>query len=414
MYELERQTQHDPVLMDMLLGMELAMGDKVHQDIIDDIKTSITERTARPVKAMSRFSTWRKLGVAASILLVAGIGVLLIPRFTPDGDPSLSHHIESTDYPNLGVQESEPMRELAETDAESVAESELAEPARVQGAPSRTLAKRSAKVSKENLASITKPETNSILSAVDMVVNKQLMARTPMATRSEPTGSSPIKAETIILSSRSEPQSVEGKRLAMSIQSLPAGPVDSLYIRRLSGVVRAKGSGLPLSGVSIMGIDEHVYAYSGPDGKFNVVLPGKQETLTLTANGYQAQTVDVRDRNSFVVQLAPSSGSSNGAATFPTWDNYQRRDTSTNYPRPKEGWDAFERYLREHTTSSGGKGTVTLKFGVGNAGQLEHIQLEHTTNPALVKLATAILLAGPEWEQGANPHALAIIRIDFQ
>lgn len=80
MYELERQAQGDPLLMDLLTGMESADGE-VHEANLSSIDRQIRERVEQEQK--KRAVSWRTLAVAVSVLwglAFVGLWLLQEPR----------------------------------------------------------------------------------------------------------------------------------------------------------------------------------------------------------------------------------------------------------------------------------------------------------------------------------------------
>ncbi|MGV3762086.1 MAG: hypothetical protein ACO1NT_06385, partial [Parapedobacter sp.] len=73
MYALERQAQADPMLMDVILGVEQeALA--VHDDNLADIRKRIAARTGEPQKAIRRLAPVQRWAIAASILAVLTVG----------------------------------------------------------------------------------------------------------------------------------------------------------------------------------------------------------------------------------------------------------------------------------------------------------------------------------------------------
>ncbi|WP_262248083.1 energy transducer TonB [Parapedobacter soli] len=79
MYVLERQAQADPMLMDIILGMEQETLD-VHDDHLADIRKRIAECTGQRQTATRRLAPLQRWAVAASILAVLTVGAWWFTR----------------------------------------------------------------------------------------------------------------------------------------------------------------------------------------------------------------------------------------------------------------------------------------------------------------------------------------------
>jgi TonB family protein len=87
MFELERRTQADPLLWDMLKGME---SDNIsHQNNLDEIDRLIDKRVEKDKKRI--IPLWTIVSVAASLLIVLGIGGWLLTRQTEKPAITLNH-----------------------------------------------------------------------------------------------------------------------------------------------------------------------------------------------------------------------------------------------------------------------------------------------------------------------------------
>src|SRR3546814_7148794 len=79
MYALERQAQADPMLMDIILGMEQEALD-VHDDNLADIRKRIAERTERRRTIVRRLVPAQRWAIAASLLAVLTVGMWWFTR----------------------------------------------------------------------------------------------------------------------------------------------------------------------------------------------------------------------------------------------------------------------------------------------------------------------------------------------
>lgn len=409
MFLLERQAEDDPALKDLIEGMAAAGSAPIHRTNIDAIKAEINTRYATSAKGKTLSFSWRKWAVAASIVFVAGLGALFL--WFPSSDPQVE----------LAEQATPPRREaVIAADSEPEQESVMDGPAPVAPAsstagagsvPSRAVVRPTAVASDEDRLASTAPQ--KVLSALSQADSRNSLGKAELqvATPDE-------TPETVLLAGRLEAADANSKRLAMAIRSLPTDTLARPLYRTVAGVVREHATGNPVAGVSVYGANGATH--TAMDGKFTVTVPAETDSLKVVSLGFKAQALDVRNRDSVVVELEPAEAELSEVVVV----GYQRADEryverandlpATDQPKPISGWANFEQYLGRETASSSGKGTVTLKFTVGDKGQPVNLQLEHTTNPALVKRAMEILQAGPRWEQGPKGERSAIVLVEFR
>src|SRR3546814_12672253 len=82
MYALERQAQADPMLMDIILGMEQEALD-VHDDNLAAIRKRIAERTERRRTIVRPLVHAQRWAIAAALLAVITVGMWLFTREEP-------------------------------------------------------------------------------------------------------------------------------------------------------------------------------------------------------------------------------------------------------------------------------------------------------------------------------------------
>lgn len=408
MFVLERQAEDDPALTDLIEGMEAAGSAPIHQANIDAVKDRIKALHTAPERGKILSFPWQNRAIAASLAFVAGLGALLL--WFPSPDPQVEFAQQVTPVPRESVitPDPAPEQESAADEPASVSSARSAAPPASQLASPRVAVRPGAgEVDESRQPSTAQPSVLSALRQADSQgTADEIQAVTPVAAR-----------ETVLLAGRREAADANGKRLAMAIRSLPTDTVARPLYRTVSGVVREKETGDPLGGASVYGA--HGAIQTATDGTFTVTIPTHRDSLKVATAGFRAQALDVRNGDSVVVVLERDAAelSESVAGNRRAAKRYAERAagaTATQYPKPISGWTNFAQYLQRETASSSGKGTVTLKFTVGDKGQPMDVQLEHTTNPALVKRATEILQAGPRWERGPKGDRTAIVVIEFR
>src|SRR5690606_8661376 len=92
MYAVEREAQRDPMLADILMGMEIAPG----QPDLSDLRVRILERTAAsPKNKKTIVFDWKRLAVAASVVAILGAGILYVQRKKNPADSRRTAHVSS-------------------------------------------------------------------------------------------------------------------------------------------------------------------------------------------------------------------------------------------------------------------------------------------------------------------------------
>ncbi len=418
MFVLERQAQDDPVLMDLLEGMEMAGNDPVHQANIRDIRNQIPGMAGEVDKIRKMPVPWRKWAVAASIILVAGIGAFFVWRPSSNVGVELVQQLETGPSPRGQEAEREATSQAESAESASVVPSQSAAPAPAQQVPPRAAVGRDAGgLAEDQLAATPPPRALSALRPADSLSMSASAGAQAGAAAASAAGSG-----TVLLAARQEAADTNEKRLSMTIRSLPADTVGRPMYRTISGVVRQLETGQPIAGVTISGSDANVATQSAMDGKFSLAIPVQNDSLTIASLGFEKQTLDVRNRDSLVVVLEESLAELSEVVVVGYGQASRRGErpivgavaVDAGQPKPISGWVNFEQYIQRETASSQGKGTVTLKFRVGDKGQPVDVQLEHTTNPSVVRRAMEILQVGPRWERGAAGDVPATVLIEFR
>ena len=73
MYALEREAQRDPMLADILMGIEMDQN----KTVITTINNQIAQRIEKDNSAKIKVFDWKRLSIAAAAVIVLGVGLLL-------------------------------------------------------------------------------------------------------------------------------------------------------------------------------------------------------------------------------------------------------------------------------------------------------------------------------------------------
>lgn len=157
MYALERQAQADPMLMDIILGMEQETL-AVHDDNLADIRKRIANRTGQRRATTRRLATAQQWAIAASILAVLSVGTWWFARedFVEMQRESAVAAIP-TEAPEKTAESGPSPRPIAPT---MDSEADTA-PQRALKVPAAAMAKKDKEVNKEERLAVVTPKADT-------------------------------------------------------------------------------------------------------------------------------------------------------------------------------------------------------------------------------------------------------------
>lgn len=394
MYKLEREAQNDPLLMDLLSGMESG-NEQEHQQAISEIDLLIDQKTSnnRNQKTIS----WTTIGMAASFLIATSIAAFLVLQDKPT--------------PKVVKRESEipTGRKHTPSSTDSIAS--------IAKAPEQT-----ATISKKQRQAIQR--SNEVLAPNDEEI---LIASSPNAmdtlTRAEISevvvvGYGTQKKMAITGSvtqtdSNKIEQTLQGRVAGVQIASKRAkakkvekGPVT------ISGVITDKQDKSPLPGVYVKIKGEEQGTTTDSDGRFTITLPGKEKTLEVIYIGYQKQLVKVDKGSPLEIALEPQLIALNEVVVVGYGVQSANTDEVPTEAQPADGWANFRKYLKENVRSllKEDRGAVVMSFSVTPQGSISDAKIIKGVNEVVNKKAVDLLLNGPKWI-GAKDGTTKEIRI---
>src|SRR5690606_20432678 len=164
MYALERQAQADPMLMDIILGMEQEALD-VHDDNLADIRKRIAERTGQRRATTRRLATAQRWAIAASILAVLSVGTWW---FTREGHVEKQREATVAAIPAEAPEETPESGPSPRSTAPATDSKADAAPQRALKAPAAAMAKKEKEVNKEERLTVVTPKADTgLLDQVD-------------------------------------------------------------------------------------------------------------------------------------------------------------------------------------------------------------------------------------------------------
>ena len=428
MYKLERQAQQDPLLMDLITGMESG-SEEEHQQALAGLDILISQRTGG--RKENKIIAWRKLSIAASLIIGLSVASFFVLQNRP------SQQLAKQDEPKApGNKTSGPA--LPDTLSTSGDEPPVATdaPKEQENTVGRAKKNKPAQVA-------TEPPV--------MANTGEIQFTTAIKPVDSTSGSIPFNPESGSTNAigNVKPANLEGL-LAGRVAGLNAKASrsssrakDSLVV---SGTVRDKTSQEALAGAIVRAKNQDHTAVTDENGKFRIALQDKNQTLESVMIGYEIGQVKVGGKDSVSIAMKPMNTSLNevmiagygrpDAKSLKTNDSlahamiladnkrkeFMIRGLSTSkseaanlQPRPLDGWKNFEKYLSEHTKvgKKDTKGTVVLSFRVAADGKISDVRVVQGINPRMDRRALDLLLNGPRWIGIKDMTKETTLRVEF-
>lgn len=424
MYLLEREAQENPILADIIMGMEreLQIGREAN---LTEIRERIDKRVGDR-KAIRRMPFFR-WAAAASALLVLGFGAFWISR------DSTGVGIDLVQNPIVSEQE------IAQADAalsDSVVLAEInEEPNTAQASASaptvRSADKAATQLSERTTSShpptvITKTDSPSVLVAarttksVDPAVaavstiseesKKVLLDSANAIARVTPerqvSKADPKVLRAAVRSDQGISEALAGRVAGMSVE---AGKTDE-KTHVVSGVVRDRTTGDPMPGVQVGISSRGLFATTDSAGRFKLAVSSTDSALDVTYLGYASQQLMLDGADTLVIAMEPAEAQMDEVVI--SGYRVQVEDVA---PSPSIGWRAYNKYLEENAKAvDGEKGAVTVNFHIGLDGRPTDILVTKGVTEALNQRAVELIREGVLWERGTRSNPSVRLRIKFK
>jgi len=363
MHELERRAQQDPLLLDLMIGIEKAAPETADAHIAD-IHQLINERVAG--NELSARKTGRIWIAAASILFA----------FLVIGGWWLKNN--QSEAPIVAQQSS----------SEKQSVPQVAEAPKTDSTP---------------LIAANPPAKRP----VEEIARRKLKTRV-LASRAARVTAPPADSQAHLLAGRA----VAVLKKNDTLNERESKPV------LLSGIVTDKVSREPLPGVIVKTGDQTEATQTDRNGRFALSVPDDKKTLAVSSIGYENQQIDVQGKDSLQIAMIPNSNSLNEVVVVGY--GAQKKNTIVGSVRPMQtreshesstildarkrakpliGWKAYDRYLSDATQSlDGSKGIVTVAFRISEEGKPIDIVVINGLTDQTNEQAIEIIRNGAKWE----------------
>lgn len=391
MYAIEREAQRDPMLADILMGIEMDQN----RAVPSELNARIVQRIEHKKEAKIKVFDWKRLAIAATVVAVLGIGIhyfqqqkspseekrtaaITLPSDTPSSKPALEDDTVAS-----------PVIEPAPKEKESPRLAENSKPSRVQPHPYEE-AVPSLKDPSLPMAPVEKMN-NGIHRDRAIADSKMLDSVLVVAYGSQAKKS--VTGSNVVIRGQQLNQS---NALAGRVAGVNVTP--QTYGSPLQVTVRDKETGLPISGVTLMQPNSKLATNTDEQGKATV-QPSTVDTLVdIMAVGYNTVALNMRRNKSLNVKLQPSS------ATLDEVVVTTMSSRKTKSAEPVWGWKSFNNYVKKKTANSRYEGTVRLSFYIDKDGFPSNINILQSGNDYLDNKAKEILLSGPKWKGEDNRY----------
>jgi TonB family protein len=381
MYQLERRAQNDPLLMDMLQGMEKG-DEQMHVGNLVDIKEQMRQRLNTPAIHRTRQPFW---WMAASL-----VGVLFFMGYW-----LLKH--EPTPQPTLVEEQN-------------------------QAKDSQTSIKRD----------------SMPLISMKPVKESKTTAKAPISTHSSAARRKPISSLNQVEEPSHQKATVVDSLVKTNAETALAAlaPKQVVEPTPIRGRVVDEHTEEPLAGVT-MKTAKLTSVVTDSNGQFTLLNPQRAETLKVSHLGYENRIVTLKDQDSVMIAMQPVSAALNEEVVLGynrperkkkvlskltsrtpgvriTNDSTIRIPSARLVAEPLIGWKAYDKYLEESTGAiKEGAGRVKIAFWLDKDGKPENIRVIKSLDPQLDKRAIEILRSGPLWKKMDVNREISV-DIDFK
>ncbi|QIH36022.1 carboxypeptidase-like regulatory domain-containing protein [Sphingobacterium sp. DR205] len=387
MYAIEREAQRDPMLADILMGIEIDQKNAVPSDLNARIARRVEDDRKTKVKVFD----WKRLAIAASVVTILGIGIIY---FQQQKSPSEANRTADVAMPADAP--SSKLSPQADSAASTVIEPDLKEP------------------DNPHLANNSKPsdipqhrEEESIppLKEQSLRIAPVEMSRGIQSDRSN-RDSKLMDSAVVYGYAPKAKQSVTESNVIIRGEQLNAlaGRVAGINVSpQTSGsplqvTVRDKETGLPISGVTIMQPNSKLATNTDAQGKATIQPSTVDSLVDIMAVGYNTVALNMRRNKNLNVKLQPSG------ATLDEVVVTTMSSRKTKSAEPVWGWKSFNNYVKKKTANSRYEGTVRLSFYIDKDGFPSNINILQSANDYLDNKAKEILLSGPKWKGEDNRY----------
>ncbi|HZX59212.1 MAG TPA: carboxypeptidase-like regulatory domain-containing protein [Mucilaginibacter sp.] len=418
MHELERRALDDPFLADALEGYEKAGTQQ--QKNLDELSGRLQSRVDKKVRSIM---PWAQLSIAASVLIIIGIGVWLVARNKTEKPNLVAATVknEKPPQPTISAPSTFATPVTTDTTSKPKAGASRSTPDNV-AAKAPSLAELSAANKQPQVgAAGTKSDTANAASInlnAPVAKEKATLANAEQAQYK----STDKQALNEVIVQDDSKKTVYGSSQSVK-KATPGNPetqlqghVDGLDVqpahKTLTGYVTSANGGQPLIGAVVKLAGANFGAVTDANGKFVLHDVPEKKNLVVNYLGYNAKQVKVNASDSVNVALEPASSALSEVVTSsPKAKKAQGGSSPSAEAHPSAGWKAFTDYLNKNAVLPDGEtGKVQLSFMVDGKGSLSGFTIIKSLNATADQKAIDLITNGPGWAGNIDgqPHEVKL------
>lgn len=390
MYAIEREAQRDPMLADILVGIEMDQNSAVPSELNARIAQRIEHKKETKIKVFD----WKRLAIAATVVAVLSAGILY---FQQQKSPSEAKRTADVTVPaDVPLSKSIPQNDTTASSAIEPSIKEKDSPRLADNRKSSDLGQykeETVPVHQEpsvRIAPVEKMNSgihrDRAIADSKMLDSVEVFGYTPQAKKS-------ITGSSVVIRGQQVNQS---NALAGRIAGVNVTP--QTFGSPLQVTVRDKETGLPISGVTIMQPNSKLATNTDAQGKATIQPSTVDSLVDIMAVGYNTVALNMRRNKNLNIKLQPSS------ATLDEVVVTTMSSRKTKSAEPVWGWKSFNNYVKKKTANSRYEGTVRLNFYIDKDGFPSNINILQSANDYLDNKAKEILLSGPKWKGEDNRY----------
>lgn len=399
MYAIEREAQRDPMLADILMGIEMDQNSTVPSEFNARIAQHIEHRKEAKIKVFD----WKRLAIAATVVAILSAGILYFQQQRSPSEAKLTADVAvPADVP---APKSKPRNDTTTssaiaTDSKEQDSPRLADNNKPADLP-RYTTEETAQIPKESPIRIALSEKmNSgihrerTMGDSKLLDSVEVFGYAPQAKKS-------ITGSTVMIRGQQPSQSnaLAGRVAGVNVTT-------QTYGSPLQVTVRDKETGLPISGVTIIQPNSKLATNTDAQGKATIQPSTVDSLVDIMAVGYNTVALNMRRNKNLNIKLQPSGAVLEEVVVTTMSARKIKR------AEPVWGWKSFNNYVKKKTANSRYEGTVRLNFDIDKDGFPSNITILQSANEYLDNQAKQILLSGPKWKDGDNRYVT--LTFDFK
>lgn len=385
MYAIEREAQRDPMLADVLMGIEMDQN----KTVIAAINQQISQRAKRDKAAKIKIFDWKRLAIAASTVIVLGAGLVLFWQ-------QEKNRSEAKRTADVNVTQDKPKTKIIGADSTRITD-DIKSKIELQDRSPQLADNNSPRFREQH-----PQEEVTILSREPSLRVKSLEEMKEGLNNDRPVfGLRPTDSTIVIgyapMAKKKDASQTIMIRGTSSLSNTLAGRAPGISIPQQQGTplqltIRDKETGLPISGVTIIQPNSKFATNTDAQGQATIQPSTMDSLVDIMALGYNTVALNMRRSKNTTIKLQPSSNSLDEVVVTTM---SSRKSKSAE---PIWGWKSFNNYIKKKTSKSRYEGTVRLSFYIDKDGLPTNISILQSANDYLDTKAKEILLSGPKWK----------------